>query len=62
MTFYVKIKTIDVIYEALDVPLERGMQNNVVASRNARGRGQDSDDEGEKLNEAVEEDLPNGFD
>ena len=57
MSFYVNIRTIEVIHKALDIPLERGVQHKVITN----GAG-GSEDEGEILDEAVEEDLQNGFD
>ncbi|CAB4013108.1 intraflagellar transport 140 homolog, partial [Paramuricea clavata] len=58
MSFYVNIRTIEVIHKALDIPLERGVQHKVITNGDAGG----SEDEGEILDEAVEEDLQNGFD
>jgi intraflagellar transport protein 140 len=58
MSFYVNARTIEVIHKALDIPLDRNVQQNVIAN----GDGGGSEDEGEILDEAVDEDLQNGFD
>ncbi len=58
LTFYVNTRTIEVIHKALDIPLDRAVQPNVITNGDAGG----SEDEGEILDEAVEEDIQNGFD
>ena len=58
MSFYVNTRTLEVVHKALDIPLDRGVQHNVITN----GDGGGSEDEGEILDEAVEEDLQNGFD
>lgn len=49
------IRTIEEIYKALDIPLEGIAEKQVITN------GENSDDDGEILDEAVEEDFPNGF-
>lgn len=58
MAFYVNMRTIEVIHKSLDIPLGRGMGGDVKPVMNGGG----SEDEGEALEEEVEEDLQNGYD
>ena len=59
MSFYVNKRTIEVICKALDIPTEHADSHHKVIT-NHDGGG--SEDEGEILDEAVEEELQNGFD
>ena len=61
MSFYVNTRTIEVIYKALDVPVDRSIlaENKVMLNGDAAGA---SEDEGELLAEEVEEDVDNVYD
>lgn len=59
MSFYVNTRTIEVVYKALDIPADRAAGHHKgITNHDSEG----SEDEGEILDEAVEEELQNGFD
>ena len=59
MSFYVNTRTIEVVYKALDIPTEHADGHHKGITNHDSGG---SEDEGEILDEAVEEELQNGFD
>ena len=63
MSFYVNMRTIEVIHKSLDIPLGRGMGGDDKPVMNGGGGSEDEGEElEEELEEEVREDLQNGYD
>ena len=59
LAYYVNMRTIEAIHKRLDIPLGRGLGGT---TEKPVMNGGGSEDEGEVLDEEVEEDIQNGYD